>query len=243
MNPEIEKFIDLALTDGKITDKERSVILKKATIMGFDADEVELVLNAKLHLLQAGQNLPLNENVGNVRNCPSCGNSVKSIILSCPTCGHEFQNREANKSIKELVEKMEREENKQYEDEEIRTQKKAQIIAQFPIPQTKEDIFEFLFFAAPFLDNASISSVEKNAWITKTGQAILKARLVSKTSYEDDFLLDYESKLERAIGKEKKYKVLSDAFQGSQWLIFMIAAAFGLFFIIKFYSWILASLN
>ena len=35
MNPEIEKLIDLALADGEITDKERSVILKKSVKLGF----------------------------------------------------------------------------------------------------------------------------------------------------------------------------------------------------------------
>ena len=45
MNPEIEKLIDLAIADGEITDKERSVILKKAEKLGEDPDEVEMILD------------------------------------------------------------------------------------------------------------------------------------------------------------------------------------------------------
>ena len=51
MHPEIEKLIDLALADGQLTDKERNVILKKATELGVDTDEVEMVLDGKLHQL------------------------------------------------------------------------------------------------------------------------------------------------------------------------------------------------
>jgi hypothetical protein len=40
MNPEIEKLIELSLVDGEITDKEKSIILKKAEKFGEDPDEV-----------------------------------------------------------------------------------------------------------------------------------------------------------------------------------------------------------
>lgn len=46
MNSEIEKLINLAIADGQITEKERSVILKKATQLGIDADEVEIILDS-----------------------------------------------------------------------------------------------------------------------------------------------------------------------------------------------------
>lgn len=41
MNEQLIKLIDLALADGQITEKERNVILKKASELGIDADEVE----------------------------------------------------------------------------------------------------------------------------------------------------------------------------------------------------------
>ena len=54
-NPEIKKLIDLAIADGQVTEKERNVILKKATEFGIDTDEVEMVLEGKLHQLQANE--------------------------------------------------------------------------------------------------------------------------------------------------------------------------------------------
>jgi uncharacterized tellurite resistance protein B-like protein len=55
MHPEIEKLIDLALADGQITEKERNVIFKKAAELSIDADEVEMVLDGKLHQLEANK--------------------------------------------------------------------------------------------------------------------------------------------------------------------------------------------
>jgi len=55
MHPEIEKLIDLALADAQITEKERKVILKKAAELGVDTDEVEMILDGKLHQLEANK--------------------------------------------------------------------------------------------------------------------------------------------------------------------------------------------
>lgn len=55
MHPEIEKLIDYAIADGQITEKERNVILKKAAELGVDTDEVEMVLDGKLHQLEASK--------------------------------------------------------------------------------------------------------------------------------------------------------------------------------------------
>jgi len=51
MHPEIEKLVDFALADGIITEKEKNVILKKATELGVDADEIEVVIDGRLHPL------------------------------------------------------------------------------------------------------------------------------------------------------------------------------------------------
>ena len=45
---DLDKLIDAVVADGVITEKERSVILKKATAAGYDADEVEILLDGKL---------------------------------------------------------------------------------------------------------------------------------------------------------------------------------------------------
>ena len=52
MNPELEKFIDFAVTDGEVTEKEKTILIRKAEELGVDLDEMEMVLDAKLHMIQ-----------------------------------------------------------------------------------------------------------------------------------------------------------------------------------------------
>jgi len=56
MNKEIEKLIELAIADGKITQQERNVILKKDKALGEDVDEVEMMIDAKLVLMKKDSN-------------------------------------------------------------------------------------------------------------------------------------------------------------------------------------------
>ena len=46
---ELEELIDAAFADGVLTDKERTVILNKAEAEGINLNEVEMVLDAKVH--------------------------------------------------------------------------------------------------------------------------------------------------------------------------------------------------
>ena len=60
---DLDKLIDAVVADGVITDKEKSVIIKKATAAGYDADEVEILLDGKLaeKLSQSIPNTPVVE--------------------------------------------------------------------------------------------------------------------------------------------------------------------------------------
>ena len=48
---ELQALIQQYLTDGVLTDKERTVILKKAEGMGLDRDEIDLYLDAEVQKL------------------------------------------------------------------------------------------------------------------------------------------------------------------------------------------------
>ena len=52
---DLDKLIDAVVSDGVVMDKERAVILKKATAAGYDADEVEILLDGRLHEKQVAQ--------------------------------------------------------------------------------------------------------------------------------------------------------------------------------------------
>ena len=57
----LDELILAVIADGIITDKERSVILKKATAAGYDADEVEILLDGKLAEKQNANKLVVKE--------------------------------------------------------------------------------------------------------------------------------------------------------------------------------------
>ena len=54
-NEELEQLIEIALTDGVLTEKKKEVIFKKAQALGIDLDELEMDLDARVYRLQQVQ--------------------------------------------------------------------------------------------------------------------------------------------------------------------------------------------
>lgn len=107
LTPELEQLVDYALKDGELTEKERSVLIKKAQEAGIDLDEFEMILNARLHeAKKKATPPPTNTKHGEVRKCPACGAMVSTFSTKCPECGFEFTNVEAVKSANTLFEKL-----------------------------------------------------------------------------------------------------------------------------------------
>ncbi len=212
MHPEIEKFIDLTLFDGILTEQERKIIFKKAQENGCDLEELEIVLAAKLYEKQQSiDTMPKSEKLGGVKKCPACGSEVQSFQINCVACNHEFNNIDANVSIQKLfilLNECEKERGNQefsvgsalgnifaraYEigggDKVI--EKKKSIISGFPIPNTREDILEFLALAMPnskqkgnFFTKQQPENKSHNdlapTWFSKCEQVIMKARFAMK---------------------------------------------------------------
>ena len=229
MHPEIEKLIDLALADGQVTEKERNVILKKATELGIDVDEAEMVLDGKLHLLEA--NRPKQkEKVGNIITCPACGASIRSMELSCSDCGHVFTNVKANSTVQKMFEELQKielsESNKTsdsfFDKLDTSGQKKrldiatrqSSLISSFPIPNSEEDLIELISMAVAestkstnddgFITNDG-SDLIKKAWITKGEQALIKAKLLCRDDANTVlFLNDCQNRIDSARKSESR---------------------------------------
>lgn len=111
LTPELEQLINYALEDGVLTDKERSVLMRKAQAAGADLDEFEMILDAKLHEVQRKAQEKVaapkpNSKYGQVRKCPACGAMINALTTKCPECGYEFSNVEAVQSASLLFEKL-----------------------------------------------------------------------------------------------------------------------------------------
>lgn len=224
-NEQIEKLIELALADGELTEKEKQVLFKKAEAAGIDLDEFEMVLDARLFERNQTKtetppvSAPKSDKFGDIKKCPSCGAIVQSFSAKCSDCGQDFSNIEANASIQKLFKMLDDVESGRKEDSGMSVGKalggmfakaygfggvgdkvnnrKKEIIKNFPIPTTKDDILEFLALAIPnarkqgnFFTSGAFNSPanERNklhnefvpVWKGKCEQIIMKARFSMK---------------------------------------------------------------
>jgi hypothetical protein len=174
---------------------------------------------------------PKSDKFGDVRKCPACGAMVSSFSAKCTDCGHEFSNIEANASIQKLFKMLNDAEDMRKEDTVSNNplsamgsmmaksmsstfgpgkvdKKKMEIISNFPIPTTKDDILEFLSLAVPkaksignFLTKNNPENKAHNdfvqVWKTKCEQIIMKARFSLK---EDKKTLDEINNYAKEIG-------------------------------------------
>ncbi|MEY8319310.1 zinc ribbon domain-containing protein [Oscillospiraceae bacterium 50-58] len=169
---------------------------------------------------------------GDIRECPNCGTPLNAFDLVCPTCGHEIRNREVSTAVqrfaKEIAElEAERDspiiltpegtadgkssKNARRKAREQIDRKIASYIQNFPIPNTKEDLFEFLILSSSNIseDHYSdrISKGQKtisDAWKSKFEQAYQKAKVsFGKTPEFEKIDAMYQAKQKSEKQKKK----------------------------------------
>ena len=146
----LEGLIQASIQDGILTDKEKQAILKRAIAEGEDPSEVEIYIDSLIQKEKQTRRAKEDEmdkkierkrkaEIGRV--CPKCGRQVPPLTLVCE-CGFEFTNpdKEKKSAITELMEKIEKTKSEQ---------KIKDAISFFPVPNTKEDIVDFLALSAP----------------------------------------------------------------------------------------------
>lgn len=189
---------------------------------------------------------------GQIHKCPQCGETIKSFVSSCPTCGYEIRDSHGVSSIRQLAMKLEQLEATRSPQKNMNIfeqafyggtqlqktdEQKIELIRNFAIPNTKEDILEFIIFAAANID-LKVYGLESNsdptrrelsdAWLSKLEQADQKAEILF--GHTQDYLTirnTYEKKL-KAINKQKRQPV---------WLILgvlgVVACCFWLLFLLE----------
>jgi len=163
---ELENLIQATLEDGVLEENEKAALVKRAEREGVDIAELEIYINSLLQKRQRELNEKKNtldekyekekkEAFG--RKCPNCGAQVPPLTLKCE-CGYEFTKKEAVSSVQILSKKLEK----------CSDRRKIETIKMFPVPNTKEDIIEFLSIATP-------NSKTRGGflWGTKSGRFIL----------------------------------------------------------------------
>ncbi len=176
------------------------------------------------------------------KKCPYCGGPVTSFYIHCRYCGHKLSDAVANETVKEFSDAM-REDikrsfigtNKQNKSSLLSSGiemynhlygslssgdlKKIDTIITFPIPNDREEIYEFLIMAVSNINPSAFSLTYKTmydynldkkrctAWISKYQQASQKAALLYGDS--DPALKRADKLFEDKMSQIKKNKKIA----------------------------------
>lgn len=143
---------------------------------------------------------------GEIYKCPHCGEVLKAFESVCPTCKLELRGAKAVGSVREFALKLENVNSEE---------KRIELIKNFYIPNTKEDIYEFFIYA---MSNLSTSEREADAWRVKLEQTYHKAKL----SFGNTTEFEYIHNLYVKTSKEHSKKVLKKSIKKKWKLILCI---------------------
>ena len=225
MNPEIENLINMALADGEVTEKERSIILRKAESLGFDKDEVEMILEGKVALLKK-QSTIMNsksqpsQKEGKIIKCPSCGATVPPYVDKCNDCGVEFRFDSLNKLTGNLNHD---------------SSNNIKEISNYIIPINREALIEFLSFSLGNAANKGLDFEIRSAWHSKFTEAYNKASFTFKLPEDVKLLKEIKresilASLDLMRSPEQKLQDTEDAKSPKSLLVLLLILIINYFF-------------
>lgn len=133
---------------------------------------------------------------GELHKCPNCGELLNSFESNCPSCGYEVRGTINSNAIQNFA----------FGLVQARTQQeKISIIRNFPIPNTKEDILEFLILTSNNLD-VPFDDELFFAWQSKMEQAYQKAKLVFRNETEFSSIKNIYNEACRKFKKKRRYR-------------------------------------
>ena len=162
---------------------------------------------------------------GEVHKCPQCGEVLDAFVTVCSSCGYELRGSSATSAVKEFAAKL---------DNATTEYQKVNTIRSFPIPNTKEDIFEFMILASSNIDEHPNKELF-NAWIAKFEQCYDKAKLSFK---QDTDFIKIQSIYDRTVKEIRKIKRKGPL---KKFLIITIPIVAFVVANIAFWSWIASS--
>lgn len=146
---------------------------------------------------------------GKIHKCPNCGALLDAFEHKCKDCGYELRGSNVANVVKEFADKLERTNS---------FAKKNELISNFYIPNTKEDIYEFFILA---ISNLTTDVKCDEAWKSKLEQTYHKARL----SFGSMLEFEYIEKLYTKTMRNYRNKSINRNFK-SGWKYFLGAILF-----------------
>lgn len=130
---------------------------------------------------------------GELHKCPNCGELLKSFTTVCPTCAYELRGVKTNSPVEALAKKLE---------QTASLDEKIELITNFYIPNTKEDIYDFFILAVSNLEDKWYDT--DDAWRAKLEQAYHKARLSFGSTPEFAYLEKLYTRTRKEVKKREK---------------------------------------
>lgn len=187
---------------------------------------------------------------GEIHKCPNCGEVLNSFVTNCPSCGYELRNIKSTSSVKELAIKLEQIEQ-QRPARKMRNifsqalgggqltnidEQKVNLIKNFTIPNTKEDILEFVIIASSNIDIKVYGIYSQqykmmdpakreisDAWLAKFEQAYKKAMVMFGGSQEFCNIQElYQKKMDEVVKKKREYPLAIIGLVGGLFLLLIL---------------------
>lgn len=101
-----DQLLDAALADGVVTDKERAILIKKASAQGYDPDEVEIMIDGKLAKMECKQELQTEappQPKQEPQKTPSVPETEKSLMNKARKLQEIGDTKEAIKIYKKII--------------------------------------------------------------------------------------------------------------------------------------------
>lgn len=174
---------------------------------------------------------------GTIHKCPNCGEILNSFVTNCPACGYEIRERKNSTSVSEFAAKLEEIEKSRPATNELGfkdifttaivddiTQKEISMIQSFPIPNTKEDLIEFLILSSSNINTRAFSELSgttarqkaiSGAWKSKFEQAYQKALISFGSTPEFKNIQNIYDKINDELTKTNK----SNSYF---WIVFLV---------------------
>lgn len=140
---------------------------------------------------------------GTVYKCPNCGEVLGSFSSFCPSCGYELRGVRNTSSVGDFAARLERMHANRLPQKKKRglltsllqipdltdeEEREVSLIRNYSVPNTKEDVLEFVILASTNIDpvafdeakGSATSAAEKaiaKAWVAKLEQVYQKAKL------------------------------------------------------------------
>lgn len=130
---------------------------------------------------------------GELHKCPNCGELIKSFTTVCPTCSYELRNVITNSPVEALAKKVEM---------ATSLDDKIELIANFYVPNTKEDIYDFFILAVSNLEDKRYDT--DDAWRAKLEQTYHKAKLSFGNTAEFEYLEKLYTRTRKEVKKRER---------------------------------------